>query len=226
MKRHQWILAVALIGAVLIGAGCAAKTTGSQLPKPAVKTTPKASPKKTPPKDPNTELMEYLNAFRETKSYKTTFRLPTKDGIVKGTLDYVRPDRYQGTTQLNDSPMAQIVIVGKNLYLKVGELRWADMTDTKVGKTLIQNMKNAVQGNAAFNQEQSAKLNVISRQNDELNSCILFTAQLSDAKPDAPPIKICAKNGLPKYFEIETNLGVYHVDFYDYNSIFLIERPM
>lgn len=224
MRIHHKFLALAIIGAVFLGAGCWDKGNAPAAAKPETKPTTAAKP--TPPKDPDTELKEILAAFHESKSYKTKFRLPTKDGIVKGTLDHTKPNRYQGMTQLGSENTAEIVIVGKELYMKIGDLTWEDMSDTKAGKAIIENMTNAAQGNSAFNQEQTDKLKVLTRQTDELNGCKLFIARSTDAKPESPPVKICAKNGLPQYFEIDTNLGVYHVDFYDFNSIFIIERPM
>lgn len=228
MRRHQAFFAAAVIGMVFLGAGCFGKGQTPVAAQPGTRpgsatSTAKAVEK---PKDPKVELTEILSAFQDAKSYRTKFRLPTKDGIVKGTLDHVKPDRFQGTTQLNNSEVSQLVIVGTSLYMKFANQPWVDMSDTKGGKQITDNMKNAAQGNTAFSQEHVEKLQVLSRYNDELGGCILYTARASDAKPDSPPIKICAKGGYPKYFELETEMGVYHVDFYDFNAVFLIERPM
>jgi len=227
MNIAKQLLALAVCGSVLFGAGCFGGSQKTPAPKsPETSAANPVAKRDEKPKDPKTELMEVLSAFHDTKSYRTKFKLPTKDGVVKGTLDHNKPDRFQGTTQLNNSEISQMVIVGKSLYMKLGNNPWSDLSETKGGKQITENMKNAAQGNTAFSQEHVDKLQVISRYNDELNGCILYIARPSDAKPESPPIKICAKGGYPKYFELETDMGVYHVDFYDFNAVFLIERPM
>lgn len=220
-------IVLAALGLALVGAGCFGRGQEAAPAQP-VANPPAVTAAKKPekPKDPKAELMAILASFHESKSYRAKFRLPTKDGIVKGTLDHQKPDRFQGTTQLNNSDISQLVIVGTSLYMKIADSPWTDLSDTKAGRQITANMKNAAQGNTAFSQEHVEKLEVLERYNDELNGCILFVARSSEAKPEAPPIKICAIGGFPKYFELETDMGIYHVDFYDFNSVFLIERPM
>jgi hypothetical protein len=225
MQIFRPLLPLALGVAVLFGAGCFGKA--DQTAPPQAKPAPKAGAKPAEPaKDPQTELQEVLGAFHASKSYRTKFRLPTKDGVVRGTLDHVKPSRYQGTTQLGDSDVSEVVIVDDSLYMKIGQYPWADMSDTAAAQSIVSNIKQAAEGEAAFKLQNEAKLQVKQRYNDELNSCVLFIASSSDSDPKAPPIKICVKGGMPKYLEMDTDLGIYHVDFYDFNSVFIIERPM
>lgn len=227
MERLKPLFTLALGVAVLFGAGCFGKanqaTPVNSQAKPASTKTAKPAE---PAKDPQVELSEILQAFHEAKSYRTKFRLPTKEGVVRGTLDHVKPSRYQGTTQLGDSDVSEIVIVDESLYMKIGNNPWADMSDTAAGQGIVSNIKKAAEGEAAFKLQNEQSLQVKQRYNDELNSCVLYIASSSESDPSAPPIKICAKGGLPKYFEIDTDMGIYHVDFYDFNSVYLIERPM
>ncbi len=224
--KKPFILALAML--MTVGAGCLKSNPQPNAPVNADK--PVASDVRpqtqAEPIDPKVQFSMAQKNFHDAKSFKAKFTLPTTQGVVKGNLLYVKPDRFQGTMQIAGGDATDMVVVADNLYMRVGSQPWLDVSGSKVSKQTITDMRTAVGSNKVLDQGQLENLVIIANTWDQLKSCDLFTLRLKDSKPELPNISICVKNDFPFYLEIETPQGIMHVDYYDFNSVFLIERPM
>ncbi|MBI5654686.1 hypothetical protein HZC53_03480 [Candidatus Uhrbacteria bacterium] len=214
--------------AFLLGAGCSGSKTQNGTATGVPSNVPSAQRGKpeTKPLDPKSEYLLAQANFHNAKSFKAKFTLPTSQGIVKGDLSYLKPDRFRGTMQMDKGDITDMILVADNCYMRVGNNPWVDISGSKVAKQTIENMRTAVQGNKVLDQSEVENLEIVSKRWDQLRSCDMFAVRLKDSTPDLPVINLCVQDGYPLFLEVDTPNGVMHVDYYNYSSVFLIERPM
>ncbi len=167
-----------------------------------------------------------MENFRNVKSYRAKFTLPTSKGALTGDLSYVQPDRFQAAMIVPGASETDIIIVAHSVYLRLGSSAWNDISSNVAARNSAIAMLAAARGDTAFSADQSDKLQILSVDTNATQGCDLFSIQSKDAKPDAKPIALCIKDGYPKYFETATASGTVHVDYYDYAALFVIARPM
>lgn len=219
---------MALAVVLLLGAGCTGdkKQSGDAAGIQDVSSSARRAKPENKPLDPKAEYLLAQANFHGAKSFKAKFTLPTAQGIVKGDLSYLKPDRFRGTMQMGMGDITDMILVAENCYMRVGSNPWVDISGSKVAKQTIENMRTAVQGNKVLDQSEVDNLEIVSKRWDQLRSCDMFAVRLKDSKPDLPVINLCVQDGYPLFLEVDTPNGVMHVDYYNYSSVFLIERPM
>jgi hypothetical protein len=242
MKNHHQLFALGLAASLSVfGAGCFKSSTPvpitQKTPAPATqKTTKPAQPSSNPPvisfgtdnvanTTINNELTQILKNFAETKSFRTSFSIPSSQGTVSTTMDFIRPNRFRGTMNIG-SMNAEIVVVDQNVYMRTTASKWSDLSGSDMAKPVTDTLKNAMGGNNSLDKMIVDPNTVVKKEQDTSRNCTQYTAVVRSAQGAPSTLNICAVDQLPKYVDITSDSGKVSFLYYDYNALFMIERPM
>lgn len=225
--------ATAILTVSLLGAGCSKKTESKQ-PSPQAQKQPTSS--QNPPvivfpnsASPNATVNDELNAiiqkFRELKSFRIKFTLPSAQGDVSSSLSFLRPNRFSGTMQLGTQPPTDIIVVDDSLYMRTQGSKWLDLSGTQTASVLSNALRSALNGDTSLDKVGIDAGVSVKKSRDESRSCDLYKAVVRSSDGSPASLEICAISGLPKYVTITTQKGPFSFEYYDYNVLFLIERP-
>lgn len=221
------------LGLSLLGVGCSPKILPTQNPAPA-KPQPKPSanpsvlmfpPEAKPNPTVNEELQSILKNFREATSLRTEFDMTTSQGQVKGNFSFIRPNRFKGTMTSSGGNL-NIVVVDDNLYLQVGAGKWSNLSNQPSSRTLTDTLKRALSGNSTFDAASASTETLVTKTRDDARACDSYKTTAKTAEGAIVSIEICAEKGLPRYVDMTTDQGPVHISYTDYNTLFLIEKPV
>ncbi len=228
MRRRLFVAALLVLA--FTGAGCLKqKAPTPPTPQPTAPSTPPVVTFETTETGDaaiNAELDFILKNFRTVKSFRMKLTSEAPQGELKSTLEFLRPDRFRGTMQLASQPSMDIVVVEDSLYLRPQNGAWVDLSGTSSAKSVGTALRNALSGDASLDKIGVDPSSIVKKTRDDGRQCDLFkaTVKTPDGKPAA--LEICAANGLPHYVTITSAQGPLTFEYYDYNALFLIERPI
>lgn len=231
-----------LIGSVaisLFGAGCGKPV--QKTPAAPVKAPVQAPKPTTPSQNPpviafgsdqsaniaiNNELTAILKAFRNAKAFRTKFYVPSSNGTITTDLDYVRPNRFHSIMRLSGKPNTEVIVVDDSVYMRAEGGAWFDLTGTDTAKSIGGSLRSSMNGDASLDKIGVDPGTVVTKTEDTARSCTKFTSLVRSQSGSPASLEICAVNGLPKYVDITTDTGTISFEYYDFDALFLIERPM
>lgn len=220
-----------LIAVALVGAGCA-KRPASQAPaEPQSASTPTSTafPTFRPTEKaltPKQELAQALTRFTGLKSFRARVRMTSSQGEITGTLEFARPNRFRGSLKAGEAAANDIIVVERDLYMRLPPLPWLKLSDTEGGKKMADRMQSTMNGELSIDKLVVDENLVVEKSRDDTRGCDQYATMMKDAQRTDIPVTICIVDGLPKYADIKAKQGDAHVEYYDYNAMFLIERPM
>lgn len=232
--RRSFVL-IPLSICVLFGFGCK-KDAASQNPT----TTPREAQVYLPPEAPAEseqdrnlrELREAIQNFENAKTFRAKMSLTSSDGNVSGQIDVMLPDRFHGTMQSpganGKTETSELIGVGDMLYVKAQNSLWAYVKDPVKAKAYAKAFRSSI-GNqfSHFFDGQQAALEV-KKTHDGSLGCDRYSTTVASATStsDKAEIQICVSNALPKRITIKAQDGSANIDYFDYNKLFVIERPI
>jgi hypothetical protein len=222
-------LPVLLAASLLFGAGCSkpvpAPTPAKQQPSsnPSVILFP---PSGAPELSVNQELQKILENFRDLKSFRTKYSMATPQGQVAGQFDFIKPDRFKGQMTLGTAGTTDIVIIGESIYIRANNGNWVNYSKAPSAKTISDALKKGMGGSSNLEALGVNDNAIVKKTRDEERKCDLFKATVKNAEGAVVSLELCADNKLPKYVQISTPQGPVNIEYYDYNSLFLIEKPI
>ena len=229
--RMRKILPFILLLTSLTGAGCFKKK-----PEPVAVPQPKpasANPSvvafgtsQTGDAAINAELDAILKNFRSVKSFRMRFSYSTPQGLLTSTLEYLRPNRFRGIMQIANQPATEVIVVDQSLYMRPTGGRWVDLSGTESAKAVGSSLQSALSGNASLDNIGVDPNAVVKKTRDDGRQCDLYKASVKSQDGTPAALEICAAGQLPKFVTITTQQGPFTFEYYDYNTLFLIEKPM
>lgn len=231
LSRLPKQLALCLVTSSLFGLGCAPKTEVKPVEQ---KMPPKSSqnpsvllfPAEAKPNPTvNEELQTILSNFRQANSLRTKFDMTTAQGQVQGNFQFIRPNRFKGVMQAQGSSL-EIVVVDDSLFLKAGDKPWANLSGQPSSKTLTDTLRKALSGNSTFDAASANSHALVTKSHDEARACDAYKTTAKTADGSVVSIEICAANMLPKFVSMTTDQGPVRISYTDYNTLFLIEKPL
>ncbi|GEM_PF-643111 len=220
----------------LFGLGCQKKsatsaTSTTKLLQPmtvtpsnqGVLTLPPAS---APDSNVNTELSDSLNSFRALKSFRVKFTMVTPQGRLKANLEFVKPNRFRGVLEVGQASKTEIIAVDDSLYLRANNSQWANLSNTQAAQALRASLKQALSGDTSLDKIKLDETALVKKSRDEARQCDLYKTTTRNATSNTTVIEVCAVNGWPKYVSIQGDTHPIEFEYYDYNKVFLIERPV
>jgi len=223
--------AVLIASLALLGAGCFKSKDSQQSFVPqevapvqtgAVSKTPETASVS----DPKAELVAAFEKFMIAKSYKAKYTMPTTQGTLSGTLAYAMPDRFKGTMELSPDAKTDVVLVQNSLYMRANNEPWVDISDSETAKKTIETMQLAVKGDQGLNSSSSDAWSVDSKTQDTQRGCWNYQVRIKGGENPDRNLAVCVKDGYPKYLKLESPRGEMNIEYLEYNTIFIIERPI
>lgn len=231
MKNAARILGASLVLVAVTGAGC----LGSSQTRPPLRTAaqqqpyvpvpPPPDPEQTTPPSPRDELRAILQAFRDLKSFRSKITIPSKQGDITGTLDFQKPDRLHAILQAGTGDPTEIIVVDTSLYMRNAKVSWVNFSKSATAKKLGESIRSTMSGDSSLDKLAITDAAEITKTQDADNGCDLYSSTLQNASGKDIPVTVCAVNGLPKILTMDSSDGQIRLEYYDYNAVFLIERP-
>lgn len=225
------LLLLALVLTSLTGAGCSKKK-----PEPAPAPQPKpasANPAvvafgttQTGDAAINAELDAILKNFRQVKSFRMRFSYSTPQGLLTSTLEYLRPNRFRGLMQVASQPSTEVIVVDQSLYMRPTGGKWVNLSGTESAKAVGASLQNALSGSASLDKIGVDPNAIVKKTRDDGRKCDLYKSSVKSQDGTPGELEICADNQLPKFVTMTTQQGPFTFEYYDYNTLFLIEKPM
>lgn len=219
-----------LIMATTIGAGCARRPTNAT-PNATTSNEPLVwLPTSTPSTEkistPLEELRAAIVAFQNTKSFKSKLYIDNTSGKTTGQIDVLKPGRFHGTLHLPSSDTdAEIIGVDTTLYVKSSDTAWVQISSPSMSKQLSDTFRSATNGSGALINETLPDGTVVTKKYDNLHSCEAYSTTLTPSGGQRADLVVCVAKGLPASLDIKTKDSHVSVEYTDYNSLFIIERP-
>ncbi|MDQ7814797.1 MAG: hypothetical protein RDU25_03275 [Patescibacteria group bacterium] len=225
------VFTLLIVSIAFFGAGClkSKDTQQSVVPQSngVVQTeTPAKTPEPIKASDPKAELIRAFEKFKNAKSYKAKYTMPTSQGMLSGTLAYSMPDRFKGTMELSPDAKTDVVLVQNSLYMRANDGAWVDISDSETAKKTIETMQLAVKGDQGLNSAGSDAWNVDSKTEDAKRGCWEYQVRIEGGENPDRNMSVCVKDGFPKFLRLESPRGEMNIEYLEYNTIFIIERPI
>ncbi len=223
MKRPSSALGIFLVTLALFGLGCKKGTPNSTISTPK-HIVPFVQP--SPVLEPHEAVREAVKNFQQVKSFRANVSITTDQGTLAAKLEFMKPNRFRGNVDLGKNGKAELIVVDDSLYMKVNDQKWMALSNKKGSKTIGETMKNALNGDANLqNLGLDPKVDIV-KSRDDKNSCDRYTTKLKTADGNTSDVQLCIAAGLPTQLDITTPQGPVHIEYYDYNTVFLIEKPI
>jgi|GEM_PF-2374579 len=176
--------------------------------------------------DYRTELRQAIAAFQKVKSFRAKVVVGPSSSEINALLEYAKPDRFRGTIQSKDAGTAEIITVGNSLYMRVNGQAWVNLSKTASAKTISDTLKNALNGDSNLANIGIDDTLAVSKTHDDVNQCDSYQTTVKTASSTTNDITLCIADGLPSSMDLETAQGPIHLQYYDYNAVFLITKPI
>lgn len=171
-------------------------------------------------------LQEAVKNFQATKSFRAKVTVSATEGDINAVLEFAKPSRFRGTIQASDNTTAQIIVVDNSLFMQVNNQPWLDLTNTPSAKTIGDTLKNALNGDSNLDDIGLDGSVPITESRDTANNCDSYQTSVKTASSTSNAVTLCIADGLPKYMNLQTSNGPIHLDYYDYNTVFIIAKPI
>ncbi len=230
MNRPSFAILCSCIAVISLGAGCAKST---QVPQNGSNQKGSSGTINTDTKRPLTqeeirkELLGVVDRFKNTKSFRSKITITGPNKNINALLEFSKPDRFHGTVQnIGSTTTAEIISVGTSFYMRVSDQPWMNLTKTINAKTIGTTLNNTLNGNANVDMLGKDAAIPVTKSYDGLQGCDVYKTQIKTPEGKANDISVCVVNGLPKALDVSTTEGPVHIEYYDINAVFLIEKPV
>lgn len=172
------------------------------------------------------ELRAALQNFRDAKSVRATVTSGTAGNQIIAKLQIAKPGRFQGMIDTGKGTPFEIIVVDTSMYMRLVGGGWINMSKTPSAKTIAEGLREIlnVQGNLdVFGVDETVS---ISRYPLPAKNCTMYETKLKNEEGVSQESEVCIRDGRPASLEIKTAEGPVRIEYYDYNAVFLIERPV
>ena len=219
-----------IVGSLLIvGAGCkrasppvaTSTSTGevAQAPEVVAKPAPTEAERRA-------ELRQAIDGFKKVKSFRADVTVTPAQGKVTALLEYTKPNRFRGSIQIEKAGEAEMIAVSDALFMRVNGGSWANLSNTPSAKVIGETLRNALNGDSNLENIAVDESLPISVRPDAARGCELYTTQVRTTDNALNEVQVCVSEGLPRYLDLQTAQGPIALRYFDYNSLFLIEKPI
>ena len=228
--RRSLIFIAAVAPLALVGFGCA-QPTPPPVPVSVAPTTtqdaqvfPTFAPQETvmTPKD---ELRQAIQAFEDTKSYRATITADVGNGQkLLGGMEFMRPNRFRGLISNTSTSTTELIVVDNDLYMRIDSGSWTKLI-TNGSKANAASIRSVLSGGDALESQVLDDSVDVQKSVDAARSCTLYQVHPAD-DASTTDLSVCVLNSLPLYADISNANRKAHIDFFDYDTVFTIARPI
>lgn len=177
------------------------------------------------------ELREALSNFGSAKTFRSKMSVTTSAGTVTGQIDVMKPDRFHGTIETKTSggtEKNEIIGIGSMMYVNVGNDLWALVKDPAKSKAYTDAFRSSVSEQASILPSVFPNDSIVTKARDAALDCDIYATTITPPESTSTPLalQVCVQNNLPKRITFSPAAGSATVDYFDYNKLFVIERPV
>lgn len=228
------LLFLSLVSLALFGWGCKKKTDAGM----NATTTGFVSNAYLPPEKPGEsenaanirELREAISNFQNVRTFRAKIQVETTAGQVSGQLDVMKPDRFHGTMQVpgekGKTESSEVVGVGEMFYIRVSPTQWAYVKTPEKAKALTEAFRSTVDGQDSVLMTVVPDTATVSKMINASRACTQYDTTVTDKEGATFKLSVCVDKGLPKRIEVQPEKGMAAIEYFDYNRLITIERPI
>jgi hypothetical protein len=233
MKRLSLFIAVTSLS--LFGWGCKpSDVPTSNLPPPTSRTPDIYLPPEPPPESEMArnlrELREAIINFQSARTFRAKIAVTSANQKLSGQIDIMKPNRFHGTLQMpgKDGAMELMEVIGveNSLYIRLAENIWTYLKNPEQAKALTQAYRSAVDGEGSVLTTVLPDGTDVTKTRDAAMNCDRYVAPVKDADGSKMELRVCVAGGMPKRIDIVASAGSAAIDYFDYNKLITIERPL
>jgi hypothetical protein len=176
------------------------------------------------------ELREAIAQFQTARTFRSKLQVKTSDGNVTGQIDVMKPGRFHGTVQAPDasgkSETSEIVAVDDMFYIRLANGEWAFVKTKEKARALTEAFRSTVDGQDSVLMTLIPDSAIVKKSIDSGLKCDRYETDVTDANGENFNLKVCVSSGLPKRIEVVSASGNATIDYFDYNRLITIERPI
>lgn len=228
MPMKRFIVPLLFCSLALFGLGCrktASVATNVDDTNPAV-FLPPSPPEETEDQRNLRELREAIEQFQNAKTFRAKLSVSSKDGMTNGQIDIMKPDRFHGTMRTpKESQTSEVIGVGDTLYARLPDGSWRSVSTPSVAKALNEAFRSAVASDSSVIRNALPDGTAVTKRPDAGKGCDHYRAGLNQPDGGAVNLDMCVSKGFPKFMDLQSPQGSVSVEYFDYNKLFVIERP-
>ncbi len=159
------------------------------------------------------------------KSFRAHLTLPGEQGLITGTIDYVRDHGLHGTLQINDHLTTEIFLRGDQVYFRSNTSSWENMSYTPEGDRLAVFFQIAFPSRSDPHQPLISDSARILETKDDPSGCKRYTFSeygLGDKKDFT---SMCIQNNLPLRVTSYYSDGTTDVQYQDFDAPITLPSP-
>lgn len=174
----------------------------------------------------NAELATLRSAIArlgKVNTFRATLSVPTPNGIVTGSVEYVRAIGMHGLLNLSDGVRSEVFLTETKVLFRTNtKSAWSDLTGTEDGKQVAALFKNSFSmGNDGEQIFIPSGAFIVGVGNDP-SGCRLYIYTQPDQQGRT---QICVREGLPVRLASETAHGIVEVRYSDFNKFIQLQVP-
>jgi len=232
MKRFALFLAVSSLS--LFGWGCKKPEVPVNPPASGVRQPDTYLPPDQPPESEAArnlrELREAIGNFQSARTFRAKLSVTSGSQKLTGQIDVMKPNRFHGTLQIPSKEGAtetmEVIGVENSLYIKLAENIWTYLKNPEQAKALTEAYRSAVDGEGSVLTSVLPDGTDVKKTRDATLNCDRYTAAVKDSDDSDMELRVCIADGLPKRIDIVASAGTATIDYFDYNKLITIERPL
>jgi hypothetical protein len=217
----------------LIGAGCWNPFKKNTDLEPAEFTSPTTTAsatakKNTPPTEAEVraDLLSAMQNFYASKSFRSNVTLKNIRGnVLKRRWIFKNLNASVVTSCFVPGTNVDMVFAEDELFLRFNNEPWANISKIPSAQTIATSMKDSLTGQASLDNLGVDQNLPVKRTADRSRKCDLYRTSLTDKDGKAYEVEICVADGYPKILEIKSASNPLKIEYFDYNAVFLIEKP-
>ncbi|MBU1348500.1 hypothetical protein KJ781_00310 [Patescibacteria group bacterium] len=169
------------------------------------------------------ELLEAITTFQEATTFRAKLSIDADGGRTTGQIDVMKPERFHGTVEISSEDQnGEVIGVGTDLYVKQEDGTWLKVQSPTLSASLTSAFRSAVETNIQSSLPDST---VVSKTRNYGRSCDEYRTTVTDKDGNTADLAVCVKDGLPMFIDARADSGSVNVEYFDYNKLFVIERP-
>jgi hypothetical protein len=231
MNHRSIVFLSVLLVLPIVGFGCAKKTatgaaSGSVNGYESLAYLPPPAPAESEDARNLRELREALTAFQNAKTFRAKLAVDTTDGKTTGQIDVMKPDRFHGTVDVSSGGQeSEVIGIGTNMYVKQADGTWLQVESPPLAASLAKAFRSTVNTDSSIISASLPDTTVVTKSVNRTRSCDDYKTTVTGEDKTTTNLTVCVQNGLPKFIDATADQGYVSIEYVDYNTLFVIERP-
>ncbi|MFA6429923.1 MAG: hypothetical protein WCV84_05520 [Patescibacteria group bacterium] len=170
-------------------------------------------------------LRQVMKNFANVNSFRVTFTIPGKSGLVQGTAEFQRDQGLHGIFQVPNAQNTEMYLVKDLVYVRAGTSTWLNLTDSPEGQTAKEALASVFSSTNTDNRLYIDKKATVQTSEDP-RGCKMHAITQHISGLGKQTIQLCIKNDLPMIISMILPEGPLEMSYTDFNQRMELNPPM